>query len=137
MRRLLLLLLIMVIALGMALTQHFALLNYWYWEFWWLDVAMHFSGGVVIGLSAYVFGGRRAVILYAVLLVGVVWEVYEYAIGISSTEPKFIFDTGLDLAMDIAGALLVYGTMWWWNPLSASPLSAAHDASPGQTSSLP
>lgn len=123
-----------VLAAGMAVVQHYALLYYWYWTYPWLDTVMHFSGGVVITLiaAAYVGVTIRAVLI--TLVIGVLWEAYEFAIGLSSAEPKFVGDTVTDLAMDIVGALGAYGMMRGWETLR-SRSREARDASPDQTSS--
>lgn len=121
----------------MALTQHYALIHFWYWKYWWLDIIMHFSGGVVIALISYALGARRTGILLGVLAVGILWELFEFGIGVSVTEPNFIPDSMLDLVMDMLGAAVVYGILGWWSPQLPLPLSAEHGASPDQTSSSP
>jgi hypothetical protein len=119
----------------MAVTQHYALLNYWYWVYPWLDNVMHFSGGVLITVLGAAFFGHRWWIVVVTMCVGLLWEVFEYSIGVSLFEPNFAGDTALDVAMDFVGALVAYGIMHVWQTF-ASRLTAAQDASLGPTSSL-
>ncbi len=119
----------------MAVTQYYALEFYWYWTYWWLDIVMHITGGVVIGLLVAHYVSPRFVRIVALtLLVGVLWEVFEYVLGISRVEPNFHFDSTLDLVMDVVGACIAYGMMGLWQT-SLSALTAGRDASPDQTSS--
>ena len=118
----------------MAVTQHYALSNFWYWQYRWLDMLMHFSGGVVIGLALYAAFGRRMAILYGVLIVGALWEVFEYVLGISLVERNFAFDTTKDLTMDLVGGLAVYGIMGGWIHQLLSRSSAGPVELPDQTS---
>lgn len=89
----------------------FALPNDWYWHYVWLDVPMHFLGGLWAGLAVtwgLRFLGFRAsfMMVYAgVLLIGVAWEVYEYLVGIQR-EANYAFDTSLDLVMDSIGGIM-------------------------------
>lgn len=123
------------LALGMAVTQYYALALYWYWTYWWLDIVMHATGGVVIGTIVATYVSRRAVwVIVLTLVVGVLWEVFEYVLGISRVEPHFQLDSTLDLVMDIVGACIAYGMMGLWQT-SLSALTAGRDASPDQTSS--
>lgn len=122
------------IALTMAVVQQFALEYYWYWTYWWLDLVMHVAGGVVLGVLVATYGSRRFVfVLGAVLVIGLVWEVFEFALGLSIAEPNFVSDTVVDLAMDLLGAVLAYGMIHLW-PKSKSALTEAPDASLDQTS---
>jgi hypothetical protein len=121
----------------MAVTQYYALALYWYWTYWWLDIAMHIAGGVVIGLLVALYVSPRfARIIALTLSVGVAWEVFEYVLGISRVEPNFHLDSTLDLVMDVVGACIAYGMMGLWQT-SLSALTAERAASPDQTSSLP
>lgn len=123
------------IALTMAVVQQYALQYYWYWTYWWLDIAMHVAGGVVLGLLVAIYGSQRFVlVLGGVLIIGIAWEVFEFVLGLSVTEPNFVSDTVVDLVMDLLGGSLAYGMIQLW-PKSKSALTEVHDASPDQTSS--
>ena len=94
-----------------------------YWRFWWLDIFMHFLGGLWVSLFGYYiiyFSDFRKkfekiidkysllVISFVVILgVGFLWEVFELVLMVS-LEPGYVFDTILDLIMDIAGWLAAY-----------------------------
>ena len=63
----------------------------------------------LLGKSA----GRLAISVVAIgLALGVVWEVFEWAIGIIGRP----HDTAMDLLMDAAGALLAAAVLWWAVP---------------------
>lgn len=86
-----------------------------YWFYWWFDLPMHFFGGVVVMLALFVaidFGAtklryftplKRAV--YYVLAVAILWEVYEFGIGMP-IESDFWLDTGIDVALGIIGGVV-------------------------------
>ncbi|MEK7634722.1 MAG: hypothetical protein AAB396_02475, partial [Patescibacteria group bacterium] len=111
---------------------HFlALYNFWYWEFRWLDMPMHFFGGFLIAiffiwlnlrfkiLSDY-SNSRLSNYLITVLislsfvsLIGVLWEFQEflYDIFISSKSSNIILqlsaaDTIKDLFFDLLGGIV-------------------------------
>jgi len=83
----------------------------WYWEYPWLDLLMHFWGGVIVGLlvlwgSERVWGVRLslAAVVLAALFVGIAWEVFEYALGlIEVPRDVYIKDTAIDLILDTLG----------------------------------
>lgn len=104
----------------LALVHVVATEFYLYWRYVWLDIPMHFLGGVVcaFGLAILPFfhihlpkryGTRFAYLLFA-FLVGVSWEVFEYVydIMIVDTHTNLIVDTGMDLTCDMLGALFGY-----------------------------
>lgn len=99
---------------------------YLYWQFVWLDVPVHFLGGVWIALFViWVLGriGRSPGLLEIVVwvaLVGVAWELFELWGGIPM-EDNFAFDTALDLLMDLIGACV--GFAWARRLLRAEPIS--------------
>jgi hypothetical protein len=114
-KRIGILLVIFILALGVALldkTGHFLRL---YWSLWWFDILMHFLGGLLIGLASawsYVFvfkkgtSGLVRTTLLSVLIVGIFWEIYEVYIGIQVTHEPYIWDTSVDIIMDLVGAYL-------------------------------
>lgn len=124
-----------LIALLMAVVQHYALANNWYWEYWWLDLAMHFSGGVLITTIASACIGIRAVAILYMCIVALLWEVYEYAIGATFVRENLHIDTALDLAFGLIGGVGAYGIMHLWQKY-AFPSTVARDVSPDQTSLL-
>ncbi len=106
---------------GLALMHNIAINSYLYWQYAWFDILMHFWGGVVVALAVGMlpsFGIRQvstppsfAHVCVAILVVGLLWELFEYSIGIWAHEPGFISDTLLDLVMDVIGAILGYGIL--------------------------
>ncbi|TSC67229.1 MAG: hypothetical protein G01um101472_481 [Parcubacteria group bacterium Gr01-1014_72] len=91
-----------------------ALRLFWYWSFPWLDVLVHAAGGFLVavgGFLAYlVMDGnllpkRRFLVLgiLSPLFVGALWELFEYYFGISVAEEHLVFDTAVDLTMDVVG----------------------------------
>jgi hypothetical protein len=89
-----------------------------YWTLSWFDIPMHILGGFVIGLI--VLAGLDMLIkethhvlivvstLLGVLVVGLVWELWELFVGFSLVN-KDLPDTVLDITMDMVGALLAIG----------------------------
>lgn len=90
----------------------------------WFDMPMHFAGGFAMGMLAISLASRArlsqnpkwAQVIYTVgfaLIIGVLWEYYEFAIEQFTVE-KFgwdrmmLRDTLNDLFFDSAGALISY-----------------------------
>ena len=113
--------LIALIALLVAVLQFVAFKFFFYWTLWWYDVMMHGLGGFLIGSIAawaYAFELKQRVklntffwIVGATLLIGILWEVFEYAVGFRLYDglyQSYISDTLSDIGMDIAGALAAF-----------------------------
>ena len=112
--------LIIIIGLVHGIATEF----YLYWTFPWLDMPMHFLGGLWVGLSAiwYIyFSGytkmdtkltRKARIfsisLATVIVVGVLWEVFEIYSGVLLIEKNYGLDTSVDLLMDTIGGVTAF-----------------------------
>ena len=101
----------LVILLPLAITSWFAVEYFLYWRIWWLDMPMHFFGGMWAGLCGmWILAHRKipASLLWCLafaLFVGVAWEIFEYSEGIASSYHfSYPFDTAKDLAMDLLGA---------------------------------
>lgn len=116
-----------ILGIVIAALHKLAIVFSWYWTFWWMDVVMHFLGGLWIGLAVIWFcfvSGRaqnlsdvmheRWVAFFlaagAALAVGLGWEVFELKYGIIGVFPdEQIFpDTWHDLVMDTLGGIAAY-----------------------------
>lgn len=94
-----------------------ALLFSLYWIHPWLDIPMHFLGGATVALgyqSQFLISRYRQHLSFGyiatlgvVLAVGLLWEAYEVIVG--PMLPGYVFDTSLDVVMDILG-----GTVGYW-----------------------
>lgn len=85
---------------------------YWFYAIPWFDMLMHFLGGLWLGLVyLWIFSSVEPSpklilkMFLAVLLVGVLWEVFElfvhqYLVG----DPFDLLDTFSDLFFDLLGA---------------------------------
>ncbi len=119
--RLISLLVIFTLVALLGALQQLAFAYYLYWRFPWYDILMHFLGGVVVA-SVYLWVVRYElpeafkkyesfffVFLFS-FVVGVLWEAFEYFIGIDReiSLPLRQVDTILDLVMDVSGATLSY-----------------------------
>lgn len=103
--------LITFITLGMVhvLATQFHL----YWKYVWLDVPIHMLGGICIAFGLPLvrcFGVRiperlRGLVptLLTVLLIGILWELYEILIEAPVGKEGFVLDTLVDLSMDLLG----------------------------------
>lgn len=123
-----------LIGLAIAIVQRYALTYNWYWEYWWLDLAMHFAGGVVVTLTATAFLGARLATVFVMLCVAIAWEVYEYVIGATFVREDLYRDTALDLVFGLIGGVSLYGIMHLWLKYG-SRLTAVRGVSPDQISS--
>jgi hypothetical protein len=97
---------------------------YWYWQFRWFDIPMHFLGGVWLGLAGIllVYHTRwfetfrkllspLAVALLAGLCVGILWEGYEFVLwqlAGNGLPVGYVQDTIKDIVMDVIGAFAGY-----------------------------
>jgi len=112
---------IWVLALAHMAAQHL----YLYWTYKWLDIPMHFLGGIWVGLAAlwlwYYSGYARkpgwiphhpfVIALGGGLAFGVLWECYDFLvwkIGVMAFPANYVADTALDLLMDATGAVAAY-----------------------------
>lgn len=88
-----------------------ALLLYLYWYFPLLNRLMHFAGGLWVALFltwVLLSLNRRPIFLLifsGVIVVGVLWEVFEWVTGLTR-EPMSTRDTTLDLIMDMIGGFI-------------------------------
>lgn len=115
--RLVWLLCALLLSAGLAVLHYLALTQSLYWYYVWLDVPVHFLGGLAIGMLViavlHVF--RPWVFLIAIVGVLVGWELFELVIH-TTREINFYFDTALDVLMGTLGALTAYSlarfTLW-------------------------
>ena len=100
---------------------HFAATKfYWYYSLWYLDIIMHFLGGIWIGLaSIYIFQPKEFFfsttlkILFVVLLVGIGWEIYEFLVNDTLAQNPMDFpDTFSDLFFDLFGGFCAILYTW-------------------------
>ena len=103
-----------------ALLHYLALDRAYYWTIAWYDIMMHFLGGLWVALAvlwvarteriAFLVSCRWKSILAAVLVVGILWEVYELLFGLTFvSDPEYWGDTTLDLVMDLIGGAIGIG----------------------------
>jgi hypothetical protein len=92
---------------------------YLYWTVWWVDMTVHFFGGIssafaVIWLYSLTNDLKNwnttkllRTILVGVIFIGIVWEVYELHFGITSLSDgvNYLTDTLSDLMMDTVGGI--------------------------------
>lgn len=110
--------------------------NY-YERFWWWDLTIHFSSGLLLGLFGFMIvymmneneavdfhmrGGFIALFaFFFAIAIGAVWEVFEFAVdelfGTQMQKPRpgdssGLTDTMWDLSLDIAGAAIISFIGW-------------------------
>ena len=93
-----------------------ALAFYFYWTLGWYDYMMHFLGGLTIGVLIIWFfklSGERSWKLFLasfvpLMLIGVGWEIWEYANSLTFSTEDYRIDTVHDLLMDAVGAASAY-----------------------------
>jgi len=102
----------------LAVIHQYALVHFLYWSYIWLDVFMHFLGGLwlgIVGLWFFYFyksfphHSTRALLIALAcgLGVGIAWEVFEVVAGLP-VEKNYILDTAIDLLMDTLGAITAW-----------------------------
>ena len=113
--------------LAIAVFHNIATTHYIYWRYLWTDLVVHFMSGLWIALvgfwlcrfrreDLYVFSMKKTFLVTIVfaVLVGVFWEVFEYAIGIVEYSSKYTNDTILDILMDILGGATGFAVAMWY-----------------------
>lgn len=94
-----------------------ALSKFYYWDYWWFDILMHLLGGLWVGLFIFWFDEWIKLpfkinlinFLALILAVGIAWELWELMFGITLVRgDKYVFDTILDIIMDITGGVVTY-----------------------------
>ncbi len=101
---------IVFLMLFIFLANNVALELYWYYSIWYFDMLMHFLGGLWEGLFfIYVFYVRKQIlthlfsIILFVLLIGILYEVFEFFLSVISHDPFSILDTTSDIFFDLLG----------------------------------
>ena len=108
--------LLFIIALVvLAVAHNLAVAFFLYWQYLWFDIPMHILGGLVVALGYLtvtrvhakwaVFKGLSATI-GVVLIIGILWELFELSTGVLATEPMLLQDTIVDFAMNITGGIV-------------------------------
>ncbi len=110
--------------------NYFATEVYLYWYIWWLDILMHFVGGMMVGYAGMFFAllvWRKAILnsprarwyLFfaagiAAFSVGAYWEVLEHLYHLSKYTPDYVFDSISDIINDTIGGILTWVLTWRW-----------------------
>ena len=106
-----------VLLLGIV---HFvAVALYLYWTIWWFDNLSHFLAGFSLGFfSLFIFYESSLfrnklsflevifISFIFVMMLGGVWEIFEYANGLTQSTEKYSLDVVHDLLSDSLGAIL-------------------------------
>ena len=115
---------ILLLILGTQIfSELFLVKNSLYYIFPWLDIPMHIWGGFLIGILYYCYSDysmrdgetteadvKLIDLLVFVVLIGVLWELYEYVSDIYHIRDWGGFvDTFKDICDDIIGGLIAYG----------------------------
>ncbi len=92
---------------------------YLYWTLWWSDSLLHFLAGICVAMGSIsawfiLFDKEKNTLkiltigMVWVILVGVVWEIFELHFGLTFLSDGIIYvrDTISDLIMDVSGGLL-------------------------------
>ena len=106
---------IIILSFIVAVAHVVALNFYFYWTFWWFDLSVHFLGGLWVALTSlwiylFIYSEKELdrrktffIVFTAIVVVGGLWEAFEYFAGISPGD-NFIMDTTTDILMDLLGA---------------------------------
>lgn len=118
-----LLLISLITILFIAVFHFFALKSGWYWVYRWLDIPVHILGGFWVSLTALWLSlkikhiekisdyRKKAflVMLASVLIVGILWEVFEIVFKITSSDTNIYWsDTIGDIMNGFVGGVISY-----------------------------
>ena len=98
-----------------ALLYWIGLDRFYFWYYPWFDIVLHLVGGLTIGFWGAALASRRqfpprlaaGCIVILAVLIGVLWESFEYISGLTVGKPDYWFDTMTDLGNGFVGASLV------------------------------
>lgn len=98
-----------------AAVHWFAVETYSYWAFWWLDIIMHFWGGLLIGLGIHVlstfsrisFKPTYVIVLIVLAVITSSWEVFEFVAKVYQPD-LYLIDTVIDVVLGFSGGLLAH-----------------------------
>jgi hypothetical protein len=91
-----------------------------FWLLPWYDIPMHILGGFWVSLAVfavYQYLGKEIstnvnivfVLLPITLLVGILWEIFEYKTGLAFvSDDGYFFDTVKDLVDDVVGSVVAF-----------------------------
>ncbi|MES2225629.1 MAG: hypothetical protein V4480_02355 [Patescibacteria group bacterium] len=100
-----------LILTALLLALHlYGLSTYFYWYHRWFDIPMHILGGAAIGAFLLAFFAVRRTALYfsCMLAVAVIWEIFEYIMGISTGQSGYWFDTIKDILDGMIGSGITF-----------------------------
>ncbi|MBU3969115.1 hypothetical protein KJ991_02815 [Patescibacteria group bacterium] len=111
------LLILFLLSTTIAILNIYAGRYFWYWRFWWFDLAMHFMGGIAVALVLLYFYGvfnlkekikLISLILFSTFTIAVSWEIMEFLIDANLFGKNYFFDTLTDIFIGLIGALIVF-----------------------------
>ena len=104
------LLLALLLASVVAAANFYANAHALYWRYTWIDVPIHYLGGLFLAVMAVaLFDKRRPFFLIAVVVaIAVGWEIFEVFVGVPRENQSYILDTSIDILMDALGAITAY-----------------------------
>ena len=102
----------------LAVTHYLALELHLYWRYLWLDMPIHLLGGAVVALGYLSVKDfmphwsdrwfQIVVVAGFVFVIAILWEIFEFAIGVEFDQDRYLFDTLSDLFIGFAGGLVGY-----------------------------
>ena len=106
----------LLLSSAFALLHSFAVQASLYWYYWWFDILMHFSGGVLITIGLHALGTFKRFnckpklkhVFWVTLAFVIVWEIFEYNAGLYEPGLAQWLDTGYDIFNGFAGAISAY-----------------------------
>ena len=107
--RLLWLLGALILSAGLTVLHVTALSEALYWQYVWLDVPVHFLGGLTLAMLLVAFLKKFHPLVFIASMAAVIvgWELFELSIQ-TARESNFLFDTALDVLMGSLGAVVAY-----------------------------
>ncbi len=101
----------------LAVSNFLALKLFLYWRYSWIDMPVHFLGGVAAALGLFVLFDFRlplprqllslSYFMFLVFFVAVAWEIFEVLLGaVDTTTSYYISDTVTDMICGLFGGLV-------------------------------
>ncbi len=99
----------------LAIVHAISLNLHLYWTHEWIDLPIHFFGGVCVAFGISIlpflhihlpkFFSTALGYLILAVIIGAIWDLFEFYGGISMYDEYFVIDTSIDFCMDVLGSL--------------------------------
>ena len=117
---------LLIISYGFWFLYVYVLQNSLFYYYPWIDIPFHIGGGFVISLLIVLLvlfkhseievldlSHFQFITLWGTMMIGVLWEYYEFFFKLNKVEGSIVIDTIADLINDFIGAVIGLALAYW------------------------